>query len=370
MKKRIISIIAMAALGMSLFTGCGGSKAATDAPADGAAAQTQESTEAAPADGAQAQTQESAPADQAKAIVGSQDIIEGSIVSKAGNYFQEEMGPDTEVRMFDAGRDVNNALMSGSVDFGNFGVVPTAVGLTAGNDFKVIWIACLIRQSECLIVREGSGIETVADLKGKKVAATTASSGHYGLICSLEDAGLTIDDVELVDMNPTDTYAAWERGDIDATYTWNPTALRLQQDGGKMIMSGAELAKTGHPTINFHVVRREFAEAHPEQVKNYIKAVARGTQLYHDNEAEALELMAPYLNMTTDEVKSLMVDEYLTLDEQMGDNAFGNDTAAKAIADVAQFLKDAGQIDDAKDLEFFKSKIDTSYLEEVLAEGL
>ena len=42
----------------------------------------------------------------------------------------------------------------------------------------------------------------------------------------------------------------------------------------------------------------------------------------------------------------------------------------EALERVYQFLKDAGQIDDAKGFEFFKSKIDTSYLEEVLAEGL
>ncbi|MBQ6967848.1 MAG: ABC transporter substrate-binding protein [Lachnospiraceae bacterium] len=331
--KKILSIILTLTATAALLSGCGGSK-------------------------------------QAKAIVGSQDIIEGSIVSKAGGYFKQEMGPETEVKMFDAGRDINAALMSGSIDFGNFGVVPTTVGLSSGNDFKVIWIACLIRQSECLIVREGSGIETVADLKGRKVAATTASSGHYGLICSLEDAGLTIDDIELVDMNPTATYAAWERGDIDATYTWNPTALRLTENGGKMIMSGAELAKTGHPTINFHVVRREFAEKNPEQVKAYIRAVAKGTALYRNNEAEALKLMAPYLDMTEDQVKALMVDEYLLLEEQMGENAFGNDTAAKSIYDVAQFLKDAGQLDSIKDFDFYKNAIDTHYLEEVLKEGL
>ena len=303
-------------------------------------------------------------------IVGSQDIIEGSIVTKGADYFKEEIGPDTEVKKFDAGRDINNALMSDSIDFGNFGVVPTVVGLTGGNDFKVIWIACLIRDSECLIAREGSGIESVADLKGRKVAVTTASSGHYGLICALEDAGLTVDDIELVDMDPPSTYAAWERGDIDATYTWNPTALKLTKNGGKMITSGAALAKIGHPTINFHVVRRKFAEEHPEQVKAYIRAVARGTQLYKDDESKALEIMASYLDMSEEDVKALMVDEYVPLADQLNDDAFGNDTAAKCMADVAAFLKDAGQITDAKDLDFFKSKIDLSYLEEVMKEGL
>ena len=304
------------------------------------------------------------------AIIATQDTIGGSIVSKAENYFTDTMGDGVEVKKFDAGRDINTALMSGSADFGNFGIVPTAVGLTSGNDFKVIYIECLIRNSEALVVREGSGIESVEDLAGQKVAVTMASSGHYGLMCALEDAGMSVDDIDLIDMDPASTYAAWERGDIDAAYTWNPTLLRMATDGGKVIVTAGDLAEKGHQTINFHVVRTAFAEEHPETVTAYVKALGMGIALYNEYEESALSIMADYLEMTTDQVKELMTDEYVLLQDQ--EAAFGEDedTVANNILQVAQFLKDAGQIGDAKDLDFFKAAIDTSFVKAAAEEGL
>lgn len=301
------------------------------------------------------------------AVIATQDTIGGSIVSKAEDYFTDTMGDGVEVKKFDAGRDINTALMSGSADFGNFGIVPTAVGLTSGNDFKVIYIECLIRNSEALVVREGSGIESIEDLAGQKVAVTMASSGHYGLMCALEDAGMSVDDITLVDMDPASTYAAWERGDIDAAYTWNPTLLRMASNGGKVIVTAGDLAEKGHQTINFHVVRTAFAEEHPETVAAYVKALGMGIALYNEDEEKALGIMAEYLEMTTDQVKELMTDDYVLIHDQA--EAFGEDTVAQNILQVAEFLKDAGQIQDAKDLDFFKAAIDTSFVEAAAAEG-
>ena len=301
------------------------------------------------------------------AVIATQDTIGGSIVSKAEDYFTDTMGDGVEVKKFDAGRDINTALMSGSADFGNFGIVPTAVGLTSGNDFKVIYIECLIRNSEALVVREGSGIESIEDLAGQKVAVTMASSGHYGLMCALEDAGMSVDDITLVDMDPASTYAAWERGDIDAAYTWNPTLLRMASNGGKVIVTAGDLAEKGHQTINFHVVRTAFAEEHPETVAAYVKALGMGIALYNEDEEKALGIMAEYLEMTTDQVKELMTDDYVLIHDQV--EAFGEDTVAQNILQVAEFLKDAGQIQDAKDLDFFKAAIDTSFVEAAAAEG-
>jgi taurine transport system substrate-binding protein len=276
------------------------------------------------------------------------------------------MGSGAELKKFTAGRDINNALMSETADFGNFGIVPTAVGLTSGNDFKVIWIECLIKASEALAVREGSGIESMEDLKGKKVAVTLASSGHYGLLCALEDAGMSESDIEILDMDPNATYAAWERGDIDAAYTWNPALSRILSSGGKLLVTAGDLAQNGHQTINFHVVRTAYANEHPEMVKGYVAALAKGAALYHENEAEALRIMSVYLDMSEEDVKSLMVDDYVLLEDQV--SAFGEDTVAQNIYSVAQFLKKAGQISDEKDLEFFKNAIDTSYIEAVVAQ--
>ena len=120
--------------------------------------------------------------------------------------------------------------------------------------------------------------------------------------------------------------------------------------------------------MNFHVVRTEFAEQYPELVKQYCSVLADAAALYESDPDKAYEIVGAYHELSVDETKEQMSDEYVTLENQLSDEAFGNDTIAKNILEVAEFMKEQGEIEDAKDLEFFKNAIDTSYIEALLAE--
>lgn len=303
-----------------------------------------------------------------KVTIAMQPLTSVGIIPVQEDGFSK-MDVTAEVKNFDSGRDMVNALTSDSVDFAMMlGICPTTVGLTSGSDYKIIWVDCLIRDSEGLIVRENSGIKDVRDLKGKKVGVTTASSGHYGLLCALEDAGMSAEDIEIVDLQPDAINSAWQRGDIDAAYTWNPTLINLKNNGGNVLLTGADLAEKGHQTVNFHVVRTEFAEQYPELVKQYCSVLADAAALYESDPDKVYEIVGAYHELSVDETKEQMSDEYVTLENQLSDEAFGNDTIAKNILEVAEFMKEQGEIEDAKDLEFFKNAIDTSYIEALLAE--
>ena len=338
MKKTILALI-LSVITMFAFVGCGGSSDTES---------TDEST---------------------AAVIASQDLTDCTAVTKGAGYFNEEMGDGVDVSRMAAGRDMITAMKSGDANFaGPLGICPTIVGLTTGTDYKVIYVASLIRGTEGLVVRESTGFETVADLKGQKIGVTLASSGHYGMLCALEDAGLTTDDVEILDMAPDAIFAAWERGDIDVAYTWNPTLTNLANKDGKVILTAADLAKAGHQTINFHIVNTEFAEAHPDVVAAYVRALQRGNEYYESDKEEAQKVVSEYLEMDLDVVEQQMSDVYPGLHRQLDDDVFGNDNAAKAMLQVAEFLQKAGQIDDAKDLDFYKAAIDTTFIEQVQGE--
>ena len=72
------------------------------------------------------------------------------------------------------------------------------------------------------------------------------------------------------------------------------------------------------------------------------------------NPDKAYEIVGAYHELSVDETKEQMSDEYVTLENQLSDEAFGNDTIAKNILEVAEFMKEQGEIEDAKDLEFSK----------------
>ena len=338
MKKTILALV-LSVITMFAFVGCGGSSDT-------------ESTDEATA-----------------AVIASQDLTDCTAVTKGAGYFNEEMGDGVDVSRMAAGRDMITAMKSGDANFaGPLGICPTIVGLTTGTDYKVIYVASLIRGTEGLVVRESTGFETVADLKGQKIGVTLASSGHYGMLCALEDAGLTTDDVEILDMAPDAIFAAWERGDIDVAYTWNPTLTNLANKDGKIILTAADLAKAGHQTINFHIVNTEFAEAHHDVVAAYVRALKRGNEYYESDKEDAQKVVSEYLEMDLDVVEQQMSDVYPGLDRQLDDDVLGNDNAAKAMLQVAEFLQKAGQIDDAKDLDFYKAAIDTTFIEQVQGE--
>ena len=338
MKKTILALV-LSVITMFAFVGCGGSSDT-------------ESTDEATA-----------------AVIASQDLTDCTAVTKGAGYFNEEMGDGVDVSRMAAGRYMITAMKSGDANFaGPLGICPTIVGLTTGTDYKVIYVASLIRGTEGLVVRESTGFETVADLKGQKIGVTLASSGHYGMLCALEDAGLTTDDVEILDMAPDAIFAAWERGDIDVAYTWNPTLTNLANKDGKIILTAADLAKAGHQTINFHIVNTEFAEAHPDVVAAYVRALKRGNEYYESDKEDAQKVVSEYLEMDLDVVEQQMSDVYPGLDRQLDDDVLGNDNAAKAMLQVAEFLQKAGQIDDAKDLDFYKAAIDTTFIEQVQGE--
>ena len=305
----------------------------------------------------------------AGAVIATQDLTDCAAVAKGAGYFTEEMSDATDVSRMAAGRDMITAMKSGDAAFaGPLGICPTIVGLTSGTDYKVIYVASLIRGTEGLVVRESTGFETVADLKGQKIGVTLASSGHYGMLCALEDAGLTTDDVEILDMAPDAINSAWERGDIDVAYTWNPTLTNIANRDGKVILTAADLAEADHQTINFHIVSTKFAEENPDAVVNYVRALAKANGLYESSKEEAQQIVSEYLEMDLDVVEQQMSDVYPGLDRQLDDDVLGNDNAAEAMYQVAKFLQDAGQIDDAKDVEFYKNAIDTQYIEQVLNE--
>ena len=91
------------------------------------------------------------------------------------------------------------------------------------------WIYDVIGTAESLVVKNDSGVTDFAGLVGKKVGTPFGSTAHYSLLAALELAGVDPTKVKIIDLQPPDILAAWQRGDIDAAYVWNPTLAELRK---------------------------------------------------------------------------------------------------------------------------------------------
>src|SRR6195952_339093 len=172
--------------------------------------------------------------------IGYQTFPSGDLIVKNNRWLEQAL-PDYNIKWvkFDSGADVNTAFIAKELDFGALGSSPVARGLSAPLNipYKVAFVLDVAGDNEALVARNGSGVNAIADLKGKRVGTPFASTAHYSLLAALAQNNLSPNDVRLVDLQPQAILAAWERGDIDAAYTWLPTLDDLRKTGKDLITS-------------------------------------------------------------------------------------------------------------------------------------
>jgi taurine transport system substrate-binding protein len=297
----------------------------------------------------------------------------GDLVVKHNKWLEEAL-PQYTVKWtkFDSGADVNTAFIAGELDFGAIGSSPVARGLSGPLNipYQVAFVLDVAGDNEALVARNESGVTTVAGLRGRRIATAFASTAHYSLLAALQQAGLSASDVQLVGLQPQASLAAWDRGDIDAVYTWLPTLDQLRKTG-KTLIASRELATAGKPTLDLGVVSTAFIDAHPDAVDAWRKAEAKALTLIADDRDAAAGAVGKELNISAADAKSqlsqgvflkpadLAAPEWLGTPEKVGALA-GN------LVSAAQFLKDQQKIDAVPDLATVEKAIYTKGLPSAL----
>ena len=240
------------------------------------------------------------------------------------------------------------------------------VGFANGLPISMIYIHKVIEESEALIVKPDSGIETMADLAGKRIGCPFNTTAHFALLAGMEQAGLGPQDVTLINLKPDATTAAWDSGAIDAAYIWFPVLDLLEEGGARRIFSGKDLIESGTYVFDGIVVRDGFKEEHPDLVVAYLKEIDRINTIYRDDPEQMAEVMAPFLQIEKEQALTYARTTHtLSPQEQLADQWMGAPGATETgalntIRKQGQFLVDAGQISSVpEDLARF---VDSSFL--------
>jgi sulfonate transport system substrate-binding protein len=142
---------------------------------------------------------------------------------------------------FDYGPPLVQATASGDIDLGYVGTVPPITGAAKQFGFKIVATqhgTDLTKAAENIIVPKGSPIQTLADLRGKKVAIPQGSSAHGLALLALKSVGLTPKDVELVYLSPAAGATAFNTSKVDAWSIWNPPSAIAVKDGARILAKG------------------------------------------------------------------------------------------------------------------------------------
>lgn len=222
MKKKVLSLVLAAAVTAGMLAGCGG----TEKPADAgtmnegnAASETVVTPET--------ETPTKPAADPITLNVaympnyGSLWAIENAIEQ---GYMEEE-GITVELTEFQDGPTIIAAMESGSMDIGYIGQGAHKLAI---NGQATVFALSHISNGDALI--GGPEIAKVEDLKGKKVAYSSGSSSEDILVNSLASAGLTMSDIQAVDMDASAIVTAMLSGGVDACATWSPNSLKILEE--------------------------------------------------------------------------------------------------------------------------------------------
>lgn len=230
---------------------------------------------------------------------------------------------------FPAAQPLLEAVGGGATDLGIAGDAPFMFAYQSGSPIKAVAAQVVPRSMPAtlsILVPGSSTVHSLADLKGKSVATTRGSIGHYLVLRALATAQLPPDWVKLTFLAPGDARAAFASGSIDAWATWVPYSAAALKAGARIIVDAPgivrnysfdvanEQALAKHRPLIADFVRREaralaWARQHPQA---FADVLAKDTGLPPDI---ALEFAVKNARASVPIDKGLIADQQLVLDD-------------------------------------------------------
>lgn len=235
--------------------------------------------------------------------------------------FFEEEGIEATVEWFEAAQPIAVATASGSVDVGATGITASLYNMIAGGE-KLYIVADKGREQpgyslSALLVHADSPIDSIEDLKGKKIGITqTGSTFHYMAGRLLEKYGMSLADVEIVPLGKVGAMMeTLQSKQVDAVILNEPNVTQAVKEGyGKVLTKIGDEFEYQNAGIFFS---ETFAENRDAAIR-FLKAYVKATRYYYDavlvqengqfvpgeNYDEVVEIIAEYTDQPVDYVKS------------------------------------------------------------------
>ncbi len=198
-----------------------------------------------------------------------------SVVAAMKTGAFEEQGMKVELVEFADGPTIIAAMESGSIDIGYIGAGAHKLCI---NGRAKIFALSHVGNGDAVIGLKSHGINTAADLKGKKVGYASGTSSESILRWTLEDAGLTFNDIMAMEMDASGIVSAMTSGSLDACATWSPsTFIITDQMGSDAIKLSDNLTfadKTA--SVSSWIVMSKYADQNADKLLRFTKALYKG----------------------------------------------------------------------------------------------
>lgn len=370
--KKISTIIVAGMIGISAV-GCGSSTAtsstASVSSTKAAASDPQEASEKAASslNGTESDTGTSSALDDVKAgtvpitshdltvTLGIQQYWDVPIILKEGWFDQVFAGKNIKIKeaKFNNGPEMIEAFTAGSIDFAEMGMQPGISGAANNAGVSILGAFADGSRSTQIVSLKSSNIKTIKDLKGKKVGTTIGSSAYSLLLSALAKNGLSINDINFVNIDFSAAGTALESGEVDAAVGYAPTFLQVEKTDGKIFHTIIDAEGYG-VSEDILVANTKFAKEHPDIVENLLVLYDKANDFIEKHNTEAISIIADYFGVPDSVMKQTL--------EQSDLHFQNNNTLTKDIDNYIQFMYDNGLITKRLNVG---DVVDTSYADAV-----
>lgn len=270
---------------------------------------------------------------------------------------------NVDLKWFDGYLDSINALAVSQLDGNSQTLNDTISSVSGGANLVIVLTNDNSTGNDQIIASEG--INSVEDLRGKRVAAEEGTVDHFLLLLGLEKAGMTQADIEFQPLETGAAAAAFAAGQLDAVGVFAPfTTKALERPGSKTLFSSKEFPGA----ISDHlVVTRKMVDERPDDVQALVNSWFATLDYINQNKDKALDIMAKRGNVTVDEYKEYDEGTTLfTIEQNLKTFEPGSDMSSLSYAadEITKFLVKAGLAKESPDLsKLFDDRFVKAYAE-------
>lgn len=281
-------------------------------------------------------------------------------VAKELGYLEEEFhaaGYEVEYLGFANGVAVNEAMVTGDIDFSTLGDVPTATAIA--NDIGTKWIGVgLSSQNAAIVVAPDSDIQEISDLEGKIVSYNIGTSPQYLFESVVEYFQLDRDLIEEVNLTNANSMTSLITGDIDAAVMGGEDAQVMENNGeGRILLTTKDYPQWASQSII--VARAAFLEDNPDAAVALHRALIRAREEFiKDPDRFYVTLSGGKIEQYPelgDSIYNVDDGEFINLISEV------TDSNIERLQDVEEFFYEIGSLTDFHEVSDY---VDNSYYQE------
>ncbi|WP_416671808.1 ABC transporter substrate-binding protein [Egbenema bharatensis] len=265
--------------------------------------------------------------------------------------FFREAGLDLDVKNFGTNLEMIPAFSAGQLQ--GISAMPSSEAILMaanGTDYRVIGVMDLSAGGDAILARNSIG--DIQDFKGKQVAVQEGGLGHFFVLQVLKEAGLSAEDISILNAGPDVAAAAYQSGSVDIAFTYSPylEQANAEQPDGRIIY---DTSKMPTAIIDLNLVSADFAQAHPEAVQAFLDGIFKAQEFLETNPDEAYAIVSRPLGIQPEEVGEQLQGVKLPdlqAHLEMMTNPQSEFYLLNALSEMAEFLQAQGQIDTIPDL--------------------